>query len=294
MAKKKRKAHKPPFSKQTASQQTDVQESPQSDVAVLEGTAEQFVGQWNQLVSTTNWEKGHIICQWREALMTSGAAVTEYSDDAWAQLVGGVTSQHVGRLRRVSQRFGEACDQYQGLYWSHFQAALEWDDAEMWLEGAIRSEWSISQMRGKRWETLGTPPEQQQAETEADQLDVGLETEPETTVMSASADGSVRETPAATSKSSTVQPIATGVVASEETKSSANESPASTATPTPAQTSKRLRLKVDVEELPDDLAEAFEAFKLAIIAHRREDWSETTPEVVVECLDALRELALAE
>ncbi len=294
MAKKKRKAHKPDFSKQTASKQTAVHESPQSDVAVLEGTAEQFVGQWNRLVSTTNWEKGRIICQWREALMTSGAAVTEYSDEAWTQLVGGVTSQHVGRLRRVYQRFGEVCDQYGGLYWSHFQAALEWDDAEMWLEGAIRNEWSISQMRGKRWETLGTPPEQQRAETEADGLDVEPETEPETTETSASADGSSRETPAASSKSSTVQPIAAEVAAPEETKSSANEYPASTVTQSPAQTSKRNRLKVDVEKLPDDLAEAFEAFKLAIIAHRREGWSETTPTVVVECLDALRELALAE
>jgi len=289
MAKKKRKAHKPTSSQQTASKQTAVHESPQSDVAVLEGTAEQFVGQWNRLVSTTNWEKGRIICQWREALMTSGAAVTEYSDEAWTQLVGGVTSQHVGRLRRVYQRFGEVCDQYRGLYWSHFQAALEWDDAEMWLEGAIRNEWSISHMRGKRWETLGTPPEQQLAETEADGLDVEPETEPETTATSASADGS-----AASSKSSTVQPIAAEVAASEKTKTSAKEGTASTATQSPAETSKRIRLKVDVEELPDDLAEAFEAFKLAIIAHRLEGWSETTPAVVVECLDALRELALAE
>ncbi|MCH8839676.1 MAG: hypothetical protein IH831_03190 [Planctomycetes bacterium] len=285
MAKKKRKAPKPPFPKQTASLQTAVHESPQSDVAVLEGTAEQFVGQWNRLVSTTNWEKGRIICQWREALMTNGAAVTEYSDEAWTQLVGGVTSQHVGRLRRVYQRFGEVCDQYPGLYWSHFQAALEWDDAEMWLEGAIRNEWSISQMRGKRWETLGTPPEQQLAEIEADGLDVA----PETPETSASADGS-----AASSQSSTVQPIAAEVAASEKTKSSAKQSPASTATQSPAESSKRIRLKVDVEELPDDLAEAFEAFKLAIIAHRLEGWNETTPAVVVECLDALRELALAE
>ena len=290
MAKKKRKAHKPPFSEKTAAKQTAVLESPPSDVTVPEGTAEQFVGQWNRLVSTTNWEKGRIICQWREALMTGGAAVAEYSDEAWAQLVGGVTSQHVGRLRRVFQRFGEEIDQYDGLFWSHFQAALEWDDAEMWLEGAIRNEWSISQMRGKRWETLGTPPEQQKAETEAEQL--GAELEPPATP--ASADRSAEETSAAPSKLSTVQPTATKVAPGEDTGSSAKESPTSAATQSPAQTSKRVKLQVDVEELPDDLAEAFETFKLAIIAHRREGWSETTPDVVVKCLDALRELALAE
>ncbi|HMP07031.1 MAG TPA: hypothetical protein PJ982_11815, partial [Lacipirellulaceae bacterium] len=126
-----------------------------AETAPAEAAAEGFVGQWNRLVSTTNWEKGRIICQWREALEQSGAAVTEYSDEAWAQLVGGVSSQHVGRLRRVFQQFGSAFDQYEGLYWSHFQAALDWDDAEMWLEGAIHNRWSVSQMRGQRWETLG-------------------------------------------------------------------------------------------------------------------------------------------
>ena len=82
-----------------------------------------YVGQWNRLVSTTNWEKGRIICQWREALLAAGAPVTDYSDEAWAQLVGGVTSQHVGRLRRVSQRFGGDFDQYPGLYWSFSENA---------------------------------------------------------------------------------------------------------------------------------------------------------------------------
>jgi len=52
---------------------------------------------------------------------------------------------------------GGDSSQYEGLYWSHLQAALDWDDAEMWLEGAIQNQWSVSQMRGQRWETLETP-----------------------------------------------------------------------------------------------------------------------------------------
>ncbi len=277
MAKKKRKALK-----SNSAQRTAVEEPQGKGVAQFEGTGKRFVGQWNRLVSTTNWEKGRIICQWREALMTSGAAVTEYSDEAWAQLVGGVTSQHVGRLRRVFQRFGEDHDQYEGLYWSHFQAALEWDDAEMWLEGAIHSDWSVSQMRGKRWETLGTPPEQRQAETAADQF--ALESEPE--AKPASEGGSPTATIApALPKSTTVKQA----TATEETKAATKELPTST-----AGSSQRNRLKVNVEQLPDDLAEAFETFKLAIIAHRREGWTDTTPEEVGKCLDALRELALAE
>jgi hypothetical protein len=90
---------------------------------VLE-TSSQFVGRWNRLVSTTNWEKGRIITQWREALEQAGAPVASRTDEVWAQQVGGVTPQHVGRLRRVYERFADAYQQYAGLYWSHFYSAL--------------------------------------------------------------------------------------------------------------------------------------------------------------------------
>src|SRR5262245_19768725 len=121
----------------------------------LVAASQPFVGRWNRLVSTTNWEKGRIIVQWREALVAQGLPPTEYSDEAWSRLVGGVSGQHVGRLRRVYQRFGQQREQFPELYWSHFQAALDWDDAEMWLEGAKTSGWSVGQMRVTRWETLG-------------------------------------------------------------------------------------------------------------------------------------------
>jgi hypothetical protein len=251
--------------------------------------SEPFVGQWNRLVSTTNWEKGRIICEWRESLLTSGVAVTDYSDEAWAQLVGGVTSQHVGRLRRVFQRFGDGFDQYPGLFWSHFQASLDWDDAPMWLEGAIQNDWSVSQMRGKRWETLGTPPADQQAElNETDEFD-------HIPAMSASVDIQEPEAPVAavSPKTTSVKSVATEtetdeVADDEDSEAPFDDAPATKAAP------KRQALNVDVELLPDDLADAFEQFKLAIIAQRREGWRDVTPQTVVECLDALKELAMAE
>src|SRR5205807_7977210 len=55
----------------------------------------------------------------------------------------------------VFQRFGAMHQDYRELYWSQFQAALDWNDAEMWLEGAEQSGWSVAQMRERRWETLG-------------------------------------------------------------------------------------------------------------------------------------------
>ena len=133
--------------------------------AVVEAAAE-YVGRWNRLVSTTNWEKGRIIFEWREALGQAGAPAASLSDEAWSRQVGGVTSQHVGRLHRVYERFGAVHGQYAGLYWSHFQAALDWPDAEMYLEGAVQNGWSVSQMRNQRWEVLGGRPELKPREEE--------------------------------------------------------------------------------------------------------------------------------
>jgi hypothetical protein len=255
---------------------------------------QKFIGQWNRLVSTTNWEKGRIICQWRDALLAAGAPVTDYSDEAWSQLVGGVTSQHVGRLRRVFQRFGEAFDQYEGLYWSHFQASLEWQDAEMWLEGAIHNGWSVSQMRGKRWETLGKPGEAPADDETASTDEIeGVD----------SADGEIAEQSVGGSvgSASTTESIEapakkqSGREDADESdgEQSAGDDDASEIEPTRSPAKARNRLAVEVDELPEDIAEAFEQFKLAIIAQRRLGWSETTPTAVIECLDALRELALA-
>ena len=255
--------------------------------------ADRFIGQWNRLVSTTNWEKGRIICQWRDALIAAGEPVTAYSDEAWAQLVGGVTSQHVGRLRRAFQRFGDTFDQYEGLYWSHFQAAIDWEDAEMWLEGAIRGDWSVSQMRGKRWETLGLPGEAPTDEVPFDEVAEDGSSTNEGASAGASSEALAPESSAvnAPSKSKSVDDDADEDTESEDASAESDDDEEETSTQAPAKS--RTRLAVDVDDLPADLADAFEQFKLAIIAHRRDGWSETTPAAVVECLDALRTLAEA-
>lgn len=135
------------------------------EATVVDPNSESYVGRWQSLVSQTNWEKGKIISEWRQAKIDAGAASSEYSDEAWASMVGFVTCQHVGRLRRVFDRFGESWPTYSGLYWSHFWAALDWDDAELWLEGASQSRWSISQMRRTRAQAMKTAESTYRVET---------------------------------------------------------------------------------------------------------------------------------
>jgi len=307
MAKRKRASHEKPFSRPMTKPEADADaaavavatESPEAVDTKGQDTnlADQCIGKWNRLISTTNWEKGQIICEWREALIASDAAVTEYSDEAWVQIVGGVTSQHVGRLRRVSQRFGDVSTQYEGLHWSHFQSCLDWDDAEMWLEGSIQNGWSVSQMRGKRWETVGTTPEEQTAEVAQAAAEQATEAEAEeSSAQSASSLKDGDREAAGNPDSLTSSTAELGNSSAGETASELPSPGVGVAGESESADSveKRTRLSVDVESLPDDLAEAFESFKLAIIAHRRENWRDTTPESVVECLDSLKQLALAD
>ncbi len=49
----------------------------------------------------------------------------------------------------------------------------------------------------------------------------------------------------------------------------------------------------ELPELPEDVAEAFQAYKLAILYHKREQWTAITRDDLLASLDALKQLALA-
>ena len=242
------------------------------DDPAADGASGPYLGRWNHLVSTTNWEKGHIICQWREALVAAGAPPQSATDDAWSRRVGNLTPQHCGRLRRVWQRFGTAAERYPGLFWSHFHAALEWSDAEMWLQGAADSDWSVAQMVRQRSDTLDSVAGSSDAaeippETWDDDAPVAREQPPEAI---SSSPGEVHE--AAGEES----PFDAAGASDDETA---------------AEPPEPLRPFENVPRLPADLQDAFEAFKLAIVRHRQAGWAEISCGEVLAVLDALREFA---
>ena len=245
----------------------------------LETSSRPFVGQWNRLISTTNWEKGRIILAWRDALASSGATSAEYSDEAWAQRVGGISGQHVGRLRRVYDRFGSVFHHYEGLYWSHFQTALDWDDAEMWLEGGVQNQWSVASMRQQRSETLGIVESTPSADAAVfvaefdEELAAGSDKLPSETITDTNAE--VRSTePAKQQKSEPLEEATVAAVSADR----ADE---------------RTRPFEDLASLPDDVVEAFENFKLAILRHKTDGWQTISQDDMLQTLDALKELAQA-
>ncbi len=264
-----------------------------------------FVGRWNKLISTTNWDKGRIIHDWRLSLITSGSAATEYSDEIWSRLVGGVTPQHVGRLRRVYARFGERREQYPTLFWSHFFAAVEWEDADMWLEGAMQSRWSVSNMRRQRWESLGGVETERPRDEEIVSSELN-EDMPAAEEREEPLRGKTTEIPAGprhegpdfgdepSGASSGAAPFDSG----EFDGSAGHGEGAEHADDALAANAKRsldppLRPFANLPPLPDDLADAVERLKLVLLRHKADGWRDIACADFCAVLEAMKELALA-
>jgi hypothetical protein len=253
------------------------------DSATLDQTSQQFLGQWQRLVSTTNWEKGRIIYEWRTALIEADASSAEYSDDAWSRQVGNVTPQHTGRLRRVYERFEALREGFQDLYWSHFQAALDWDDAEMWLEGAVQNQWSIAAMRQARQETLGQLEDSGLVEAE-DAANLDEDAEPIFDDAAANAlEPSVDVVRSAERSQMAVESEVYDDAIADEFESSDSEFIAA----------EPVRPFAQLGSLPVDLSESFESFKLCILKHKMAGWAEIARDEVLAVLDALKEFAMA-
>jgi hypothetical protein len=258
------------------------------DSALIDQTSEQFLGQWQRLVSTTNWEKGRIIHDWREALRGGDMPGSEYSDEAWSRRVGNVTPQHVGRLRRAYERFAAVRDDYPGLYWSHFQAALDWEDAEMWLEGAVQSDWSISQMRQQRWEATGQVAAEQSLEDESGpSAPWDEDAEAPAGVVSATL-GVVRAPEAGDEAESRRSSRSRS-----ESDHDGHDETAGYDAPEPPARREMVRPFADLPPLPPDVNDAFEAYKLCILRHKLAGWQEISRDDLLASLDSLKQLALA-
>lgn len=260
----------------------------EEDSAELAELAMPFVGQWNQLISTTNWEKGRIISDWRNALIASGVSSQQYSDEAWANRVGGVTAPHVGRLRRVHDRFADSYPTYQGLYWSHFLAALDWEDAPLWLEGAVQSGWSVSGMREQRWQAHGAVDSQRPTASQIVEVDLDEDVDTGT----APAQGGTREygDEPATAMGKTYEDADFGD--EEEFQSLAGPNDTGAAGITAMNDTDEPKISpvqpfANLPELPDDLADAIEMMKLSILRHKSAKWEKIDIEIVAKYLEAI-------
>jgi len=259
-----------------------------------EALSSPFVGRWNELISRTNWEKGHIINQWRQTLIDSGSPSTQYSDEAWAHQVGGVTAPHVGRLRRVFDRFGETCETYPQLSWTHFLAAMDWDDAPLWLQGANDGGWSVSALRKQRAETLGLAIDESTAiASEIDEDFVSTDARENSATLGftqpGQGGGSTKkydEEPSGVSSGPRSEDPDFG---DEESLNRMQTGGPSTMAESPVDDEPKEALVqpfAGLPALPDDLADAVELLKLSIVRHKATGWQAVELDTVRAYLSA--------
>ncbi|MGL6197263.1 MAG: hypothetical protein ACRC2T_20825, partial [Thermoguttaceae bacterium] len=247
-----------------------VLDSTDENSPLAEELSAESIGLWNRLISRTNWDKGELIYRWRTRLQEAGLPNSAYSDESWARRVGNVSPQHVGRLRRVYERFGDNRTAYPTLFWSHFQAALDWDEADMWLEGAVQNGWSVANMRITRWETLGAPADMKPREQDVITAEMDEDINPfnDSRSVIQGKDSPISSTGSGVSEFDADAPFDVDDDSQPKKKSKKDAFKSDESDDEILSTGEVLTKLNAVKELPSDLCEAFEQMKVAILNHK--------------------------
>ena len=134
---------------------------------VREETEASLIARAQVAVSRCNWEVGECAALWTKRFARGR------TDADFATLVS-LSADQVYQRRRVWETFADVYQNYSTLKWSHFYAAINWDDAAECLQWADDVQAGVAEMkawrRAQRGEDLNTPAMD-------DALD-GLPTEP--------------------------------------------------------------------------------------------------------------------
>jgi hypothetical protein len=106
-------------------------------------TEEQLVHRAQQALSRCNWEIGECAAQWTKRYARGR------SDADFGALIG-LSGDQVYQRRRVWETFSDVREQYPALKWSHFYAALNWDDAAECLQWAQEMQATVAEMKAWR------------------------------------------------------------------------------------------------------------------------------------------------
>ncbi len=254
------------------------------DSPAIEEAAREYLGRWNRLISSTNWEKGRIISQWREALIEA------------AHRRPAIPTRH-GAARRAMSRPSTLAGCGASINVSsprgiRIRASIGATSKPRWI-GTTPKCGSKARCktvgRSRRCKTSDRKPwalVQEQVEAEAieldeDAADVPPDRPPEGTAASAADAGAAA---AAVEDDVAIDAVGDGDSDSNDFADAAGSFEQEPVAPRPFE---------NLPHLPADLREAFDSFKLAIVHHRIARWQEASLEDVLATLDALRQLALA-
>jgi len=117
--------------------------SQMSPSKVVEDSEEQLVSRAQDAVSQCRWVVGECAAQWT-------ARYARGRTDADFAVLIGITADQVYQRRRVWETFAGVRDEFASLKWSHFYAALTWDDARDSLRWAEETRSTVAEMRAWR------------------------------------------------------------------------------------------------------------------------------------------------
>ncbi len=114
-----------------------------SSTAARTETEQDLIHRAQTAVSHCNWEVGQCAAVWTKRFARGR------TDADFAMLVG-LTGDQVYQRRRVWETFGDVSANYTALKWSHFYAALTWDDAAECLQWANDIGSTVAEMKAWR------------------------------------------------------------------------------------------------------------------------------------------------
>ena len=122
---------------------------------VREETEASLIARAQVAVSRCNWEVGECAALWTKRFARGR------TDADFATLVS-LSADQVYQRRRVWETFADVFQNYATLKWSHFYAAINWDDAAECLQWADDVHAGVAEMkawrRAQRGEDLNAPP----------------------------------------------------------------------------------------------------------------------------------------
>lgn len=117
-----------------------------AEVRQAEATEEQLIERAKSIASMDEgckWEFGKVASEFHQRYSR------EHADQRLGDEVG--WSQQTVQFRRAAwERFSEIYSTWSRLSWAHFKTAVDWNDAEEWLEKANENKWSVSRMKEER------------------------------------------------------------------------------------------------------------------------------------------------
>lgn len=118
------------------------------NLPTAEATEQDLIRIAQNALSRCNWVVGQCAADWTQRYSRGR------TDADFAALVG-LSADQVYQRRRVWETFGDVCETYPSLKWSHFYLALNWDDAPECLQWADENGATVAEMRAWRRASRG-------------------------------------------------------------------------------------------------------------------------------------------